>query len=318
MNIWENFNFNDPQKNTTTEMTTQEKVSIKDFYNKLHEYFENINTHQNHIKISTITDEIEYSGEVRDFQDVYNWYREVSKMTKEEKEILFGDRKLQISEISQIMSDLLKKQEIEYDEDYDEEDDEEYSGQKSSAYDSCGHASPEGWSDVYNFFLNLDEDRLIAVATGAVMDEYEIDIDGGRSYFMSRSNIYLYCFNYLYYTIGVDVDKYDDMICNSGSAWRRWSFHSCLVSEQISEFYLNTNYELPSIEKLENWYQIRFKRKYQKTFDSYNSMLSNIIKQFKGNPLLDDMISKLNECVATDDYIEAKVRDIKLDNLGVK
>jgi len=303
MNIWENFNFNDPQKTTTTEMTTQEKVSIKDFYNKLHEYFENINTLQNHIKLSTITDELEYSGEVRDFQDVYNWHREVSKMTKEEKEILFGDKRLQISDISQIMSNLLKEQEIEYGEDYDEEDDEEYFG----SYDSCGHASPEGWSDVYNFFLNLDEDRLIAVATGAVMDEYEIDIDGGRSYFMSRSNIYLYCFNYLYYTIGVDVDKYDDMICNSGSA-----------SEQISEFYLNTNYELPTIEKLENWYQIRFKRKYQKTFDSYNSMLSNIIKQFKGNPLLDDMISKLNECVATDDYIEAKVRDIKLDNLGVK
>ena len=121
MNIWENFNFNDPQKTTTTEMTKQEKMSIKDFYNKLHEYFENINTHQNHIKLSTITDEIEYSGEVRDFQDIYNWYREVSKMTKEEKEILFGDRKLQISEISQIMSNLLKEQEIEYDEDYDEE-----------------------------------------------------------------------------------------------------------------------------------------------------------------------------------------------------
>ncbi len=300
MNIWENFNFNDPQKNTTTEMT-QEKVSIKDFYNKLHEYFENINTLQNHIKLSTITDELEYSGEVRDFQDIYNWYREVNKMTKEEKEILFGDKKLQISEISQIMSNLLKEKEIEYDEDYDEED-EEYFG----SYDSCGHASPEGWSDVYNFFLNLDEDRLIAVATGAVESDYEIDIDGGRSYFMSGSNIYLYCFNYLYYTMGVDTDKYDDMICNSGSA-----------SEQISEFYLNTNYELPTIEKLESWYQIRFKKKYKKTFDTYNSMLSNIIKQFKGNPLLDDMISKLNECVATDDYIEAKVRDIKLDNLGV-
>lgn len=303
MNIWENFNFNDPQKTTTTETSKQEKVSIKDFYNKLHEYFENINTIQNHIKLSTITDELEYSGEVRDFQDIYNWYCEVNKMTKEEKEILFGDKKLQISEISQIMSNLLKEKEIEYDEDYDEEDDEEYFG----SYDSCGHASPEGWSDVYNFFLNLDEDRLIAVATGAVESDYEIDIDGGRSYFMSGSNIYLYCFNYLYYTMGTDSDKYGDMICNSGSA-----------SEQISEFYLNTNYELPTIEKLENWYQIRFKKKYKKTFDTYNSMLSNIIKQFKGNPLLDDMISKLNECVATDDYIEAKVRDIKLDNLGVK
>ena len=107
--------------------------------------------------------------------------------------------------------------------------------------------------------------------------------------------------------MGVGTDKYDNMICNSGSA-----------SEQISEFYLNTNYELPTIEKLENWYQIRFKKKYKKTFDTYNSMLSNIIKQFKGNPLLDDMISKLNECVATDDYVEAKVRDIKLDNLGIK
>jgi hypothetical protein len=303
MNIWENFNFNDSQKATTTEMTKQEKVSIKDFYNKLHEYFEDINNLQNHIKLSTITDKLEYIGEVRDFQDIYNWYREVNKMTKEEKEILFGDKKLQISEISQIMSNLLKEKEIEYDEDYDEEDDEEYFG----SYDSCGHASPEGWSDVYNFFLNLDEDRLIAVATGAVESDYEIDIDGGRSYFMSGSNIYLYCFNYLYYTMGVDTDKYDDMICNSGSA-----------SEQISEFYLNTNYELPSIEKLENWYQIRFKKKYKETFDNYNSMLSNIIKQFGGNPLLDDMISKLNECVATDDYIEAKVRDIKLYNLGVK
>jgi hypothetical protein len=302
MNIWENFNFNDPQKIKTTEMTKQEKVSIKDFYNKLHEYFENINTLQNHIKLSTITDEIEYSGEVRDFQDVYNWYREVSKMTKEEKEILFGDKKLQISEISQIMSNLLKEQEIEYDEDYDEENDDEYSG----SYDSCGHASPEGWSDVYNFFLNLDEDRLIAIATGAVESDYEIDIDGGRSYFMSNTNIYLYCFNYLYYTMGVDNDKYDDMIYNSGSA-----------SEQISDFYLNTNYELPSIEKLENWYQIRFKKEYKETFDNYNSRLSNIIKQFGGNPLLDDMISKLNDCVATNDYIEAKVREIKLDNLGI-
>ena len=297
MNIWENFNFNDPQKTTTTEMT-KEKMSIKDFYDKLHEYFENVNTLQTHIKLSTITDELEYNGEVRDFQDVYNWYRKVGKMTKEEKEILFGDRKLQISDISQLMSNLLKEREISQD-----DDEEEYYG----AYDSCGHASSEGWSDVYNFFLNLDEDRLIAVATGAVESDYEIDIDGGRSYFMSRSNIYLYCFNYLYYTMGTDSDKYDDMIYNSGSA-----------SEEISDFYVNTSYELPPIEKLENWYQIRFKRRYKKTFNSYNTMLSNIIKQFGGNPLLDDMISKLNECVATDDYIESKVRDIKLDNLGVK
>jgi len=301
MNIWENFNFDNPQKTTTTEMTKQDKMSIKDFYNKLHEYFEDINTLQNHIKLSTITDKLEYSGEVRDFQDIYNWYRRVSKMSKEEKEILFGDKKLQISEISQIMSSILKEKEIDG-EDYDEEDDEEYFG----AYDSCGHASPEGWSDVYNFLLNLDEDRLIAIATGAVESDYEIDIDGGRSYFMSNTNIYLYCFNYLYYTMGVDTDKYDDMIYNSGSA-----------SEQISDFYLNTNYELPSIEKLENWYQIRFKKEYKETFDNYNSMLSNIIKQFGGNPLLDDMISKLNDCVATNDYIEAKVREIKLDNLGI-
>lgn len=298
MNIWENFNF-EPK---TTKMMTQEKVSIKDFYNKLHEYFENINTLQNHIKLSTITDDLEYSGEVRDFQDIYNFYREVNKMTKEEKEILFGDRRLQISDICKIMSDLLKEKEVKYDEDYDEEDyEEEYSG----SYDSCGHSSPEGWRDVHNFFLNLDENRLIAVATGAV-DDYEVDIDGGRSYFMSGTNIYLYCFNYLYYTMGVDADKYDDMIYNSGSA-----------SDEISEFYINTNYELPSIDKLENWYRIRFKKKYMKTFGNYNSMLSNIINQFGGNPLLDDMINKLNECVVTDDYIEAKIRDIKLDNLGI-
>jgi hypothetical protein len=306
MNIWENFNFDNPQKTTTTEMTKQDKMSIKDFYNKLHEYFEDINTLQNHIKLSIITDKLEYSGEVRDFQDIYHWYRRVSKMTKEEKEILFGDKKLQISEISQIMSSILKEKEIEYGEDYNEEDDEEYFG----PYDSCVHASAaltlQLVSDVYNFFLHLDEDRLIAVATGAVESDYEIDIDGGRSYFMNKTNIYLYCFNYLHYTMGVDAHKYDDMIYNSGSA-----------SEHISDFYLNTNYELPSIEKLENWYHIRFKKKYEETFNSYNSMLSNIIKQFGGNPLLDDMISKLNDCVATNDYIEAKVREIKLDNLGI-
>lgn len=302
MNIWENFNFDNPQKTTTTEMTKQDKMSIKDFYNKLHEYFEDINTLQNHIKLSIITDKLEYSGEVRDFQDIYHWYRRVSKMTKEEKEILFGDKKLQISEISQIMSSILKENIRHTQFLYNEEDDEEYFG----PYDSCGHASPEGWSDVYNFFLHLDEDRLIAVATGAVESDYEIDIDGGRSYFMNKTNIYLYCFNYLHYTMSVDAHKYDDMIYNSGSA-----------SEHISDFYLNTNYELPSIEKLENWYHIRFKKKYEETFNSYNSMLSNIIKQFGGNPLLDDMISKLNDCVATNDYIEAKVREIKLDNLGI-
>ena len=302
MNIWENFNFDNPQKITTNQMIKQDLMHIKDFYTKVNKYFEDIIKDHSHIKLSTLIEEYEYSGELRDFQDIYNWYHSVNTFTNEEREILFGDKKLQISEISQLMTNILKDREIEGDID-DGDDEEEYYG----GYDSCGHASPEGWSDVYNFFNNLDEDRLIAVTTGAVESDYEVDIDGGRSYFMSGSNIYLYCFNYLYYTMGVDADKYDDMIYNSGSA-----------SEHISDFYVNTKYELPLIEKLENWYQIKFKKKYQKTFDNYNSLLSNIIRQFSGNPLLDDMIIKLNECVATDDYIEAKVRDIKLDKLGVK
>jgi hypothetical protein len=59
-----------------------------------------------------------------------------------------------------------------------------------------------------------------------------------------------------------------------------------------------------------------------KTPEEGNTARNEIVKEALAKGFMskeqDDMISKLNECVATDDYIEAKVRDIKLDNLGVK
>ena len=297
-NIWENYNFDSNVQQSSVKEHKQLK-SIKEIYNKCQDW---INS-KDKDKLKYIADSSSY-GNLSDLQRTLLWYQDISELSQDDKNILFGDTILTINDIKEKMLKHLKENEIsesDNDGDYDDEDDEDY--RYNGSYDDCGHASPQGYRDVVSFFESLDEHGLMAIASGSVSDDYEIDINGGRSYLMGGSNIYLYAFNYLYYSKNLNSKEYDDMISNSGDA-----------DEVINSYYINDVY-LPSDEEFDKIYHRKYTEKYQNTFDRYNSMISNIIQNFGNEPMLKEMIQQIKKLQADDAYIQAKVREIQIDKI---
>jgi len=301
-NIWQSYNFNNPTQKPVKEESKKLK-DIRESYNKCKEWI----TSKDANKLKLLTETNSYNGNLSDLQRTLSWYEDISKLSDEDKKILFGEIILTIEDIKEKMLKYLKENEIteSEDEDIDEydEDDEDDDYRYNEPYDDCGHASPQGYRDVVYFFESLDEDGLMAIASGSVTDDYEVDIDGGRSYLMGGSNIYLYCFNYLYYTKNIDSKGYDDLISNSGDA-----------SETIEEFYLE-NFYLPSDEEFDKMYNRKYTEKYQKTFERYNSFINDIIRNFDSEPMLKDLVSEIKKLKADDAYIQAKVREVQIDKI---
>jgi hypothetical protein len=304
-NIWESFNFGD---STNVELPDNREIktaqSLIERYNQCKEW---VNRHDNS-KIKVVTENVSYNDNFSHFQKTIHWFNEMSELTDECKKILFGDIFLSIDDIKEKMLKHLKADEDDFKEtsrnsadDDDEDYEEEYYG---GDYDDCGHASPQGYRNVVNFFESLDEDSLMSIAAGSTQDDYEVDLDGGRSYLMSGSNIYLYIFNYLFYTKKLSSqEEYEDMICNSGDA-----------SDTIEEFYLE-NFYLPSDDEFEKMYQRKYTEKYQKTFERYNYMIDNVLKEFSNEPMLKDLVSEIKKLKADDAYIQAKVREVQIDKI---
>ncbi len=279
------------RKQTLTEFN-----NIKDIFNTIQEW---VSSHDND-KIKLINSISVYDGKVRQFQDTVNWFKEMSKLNQESKDILFGDTILTIENIKERMLLHLKGSDELLENTPDEDEDEGYYGD----YDDCGHASAQGYQKVLDYFEELDEQALISIAAGSTQDDYEVDINGGRSYLMSRSNIYLYIFNYFYYTKRINKDQYnDDILCNSGDA-----------SEALDRYYLK-DVCLPSDEEFEKMYNKKYTEKYKKSFNQYNSMINDIISNFKGDVMLKELVDKLSDLRADDSYIQSKVRENQIDKI---
>lgn len=275
-------------------MTEENKLTnLRDRYNQCESW---INSHDKS-KIELLMGDIKYnnSDNLSLLQRTLYWFKHMSELNDDGKKILFGDILLTIVDIKERMIKHLK-----YEESFeDDEDDEDIYGD----YDDDGHASQEGYRNVVSYFESLDEDSLMSIAYGSTQDDYEIDINGGRSYLMNGSNIYLYIFNYLYYTKKVTLKEYEDDIFNSGDA-----------SDTIEEFYLE-NFYLPSDEEFDKMYERKYKEKYQKSFDRYNSFVDDIIKNFNNDPMLNELVSEMKKLKADDAYIQSKVREIQIDKL---
>jgi hypothetical protein len=134
-------------------------------------------------------------------KDTFHWFKEMSELSDGDKNILFGDTLLTIEDIKERILKHLKELRLRF----KEEDSSDYN-------DEDGHASLRGYKSVVEFFESLDEEKLMSIANGSVQYYYEVDIDGGRSYLMSGSNIYLYIFNYLYYTKKLMVTSVNDFV----------------------------------------------------------------------------------------------------------
>ena len=264
--------------------------NLKENYNAIDEWYKKQNKH----KIDTLMKERIYYDDKNPspqakFTNTIEWYEEIKLLSEELKSYIFGDKILTLKEIADAQLSVLpsaeeteKRISIYYkaakevdDEDYDDDGDE----RPGCAYDSCGHSSTFGDSDLIAFWENFDEDRLRSVAGGATMDEYEVDVNGGRSYYMSK-NIYCMIFNYLYYTLKMTPQEFDKNICNSGDD-----------TEEISFYYSGRYYAknglivyLPTDEELNDMYNKINKKNIDFDEQNFNGMLRNIIDEFSNKP----------------------------------
>jgi hypothetical protein len=295
MNIWENYNFGNKQSKMEEKETKQLK-DIRQLYNQCEAW---VNSHdKSKVKIITEDSGWNSSNNYTNLKNTLYWFDEMSKLS-DDKKILFGDMLLTIEDIKERILKHLKEFEDDFKEGDSFDDDEEYYGD----YDDYGHASPQGYQSVVDYFQSLNERKLMAIAEGSTQDDYEVDIDGGRSYLMSGSKIFLYIFNYLYYTKKVTLKEYEDGICNSGDA-----------SDTIGEFYLE-NFYLPSDEEFGEMYKTKFREKYQRNFDRYNSLINSIIREFGNDSMFNDLLSEIKKLKADDAYIQAKVREDQIDKI---
>ena len=221
----------------------------------------------------------------------------------EGKDYILGDKIATLKDMSDYMLDILNKHLGNYtteNEDERWEDDESYGD-----YDDSGYYTKDAVGKIVNFFTNLTDDKVIDIATDAVMDGYEIDLDGGRCYFVSHSKLDDMIFNYVFYTKKMSSESFSDSIFNSSD-----------MTDYIEDYYafqlLDAN--LPSDEEFEKIYDWAINKKYNDICHRYNGLLDNIIRNFR-EPILSDLVEKLKGLRADEAYLKSKVRDSRLEDI---
>lgn len=82
-------------------------------------------------------------------------------------------------------------------------------------YDEDGHCGDGLWLQIKDFWKNFNSDKdLTFVVSGKYMSD-DLDLDGGRSYILSRSGVIPLLFDYLYNNLGYTKKKYKNIIFNS-------------------------------------------------------------------------------------------------------
>ena len=273
-------------------------MKIKEKYLSIHNWVSN----KDPFKINLILDvKVNAKDNISKLQKAITTTNYITK--SKSKDYIIGDKIATLKDMSDHMLDILNKHLENYtteDENKRWEDDE-----SSGDYDDSGYYTKDAVGKIVNFFTNLTDDKVIDIATGAVMDRYEIDLDGGRNYFTSHSKLDDMILNYIFYTNKMSSESFSDSIFNSSD-----------MTDYIEEYYafqlLDVN--LPSDEEFEKIYDWAVNRKYSDICYRYNSLLNNIINNFK-DPILSDLVEKLKGLKADDDYLKSKVRELKLEDI---
>jgi hypothetical protein len=115
-------------------------------------------------------------------------------------------------------------------------------GEKSSYYDENGHCGKALFKEIKKFWKSFGSNKdLEFIVTGEYSSD--IDLDGGRSYFISGDEIFLdMVFEYLYFTMEWDLEKYESKIYNSNDITdeisERYERHSETVELKLTEHLL--------------------------------------------------------------------------------
>jgi hypothetical protein len=265
---------------------------IKKKYLKVKEFVESLGSDELNFFQSNSFYEEDFTG-IRDL--IY-----LEKNISESKfpEYILGDKVATIESISEFMVKKLNNHLSNYtteneEERYYEEDD--YQGD----YDSAGYYHSEAVKKLVNFFTNLDHGKILSITNGSYEDYYELDLNGGRWYFIDHSGIQDLIFSYLYY--GKKELSFGDSIYNTTN-----------LNEDLEGYYSFriTKVEIPSQEKLNSIYKKYLLKKYEKDFSRYNSFVDNIIRNFENDPIFSDLISEMKKLRADDDYIKKKIENV--------
>ena len=202
-------------------------------------------------------------------------YHYTIQQYKGQLQYIFGEKKITLKEIGQYMLDKMG--------DYGPR-----KGQSREEFDEdcqhSGYADTQMFKEIKSFWKNLDEHALLAVASGSAMEEYEVDLDGYRCYFLSRSKVYPLIFNYIYYTLKKTPQELDEELCNSNDTF-----------DAIEHLYPPEELFLPGADVIDRLYGKKSNEQTEKNIEAFKRSLNSILtnEQFKNEPKLADKMAFL-------------------------
>jgi NTP pyrophosphatase (non-canonical NTP hydrolase) len=147
-------------------------------------------------------------------------------------------------------------------------------------YDEDGHCGNGMWNEIKSFWRNFKTDKdFIYVVTGQWASD-DIDLNGGRSYILSHSEVTPLLFDYLYNTLNWSLEKYQNEIWNSLD-----------LTDDIEELYdsvpVKRDLKIDSIIE-------------EKPVDIWSSYNFKYDAQVKTNKILEDIYGEIKELDSTD------------------
>lgn len=97
-------------------------------------------------------------------------------------------------------------------------------------YDMDGYCSRTMYNDIISFWKNFNSEKHFMYVVSGAYATGDLDLDGGRDYILSRSNVIPLLFDYLYNTMKFSLKDYKSIIYNTTD-----------ISDEIEDYYNNTD-----------------------------------------------------------------------------
>lgn len=204
-----------------------------------------------------------------------NWYLDIKKLKDKNKSLIFGDNLISLEDISEhMLNNILPEKSDDNDDHY-------------HPYDEDGYAT--NIDELRDFWTRLNNRKILDVAGNATIDSYELDVNGGRCYYMHGEDIICMIFNYLYYTLNLSAEKFDDNICNSGD-----------ITDELAFYYSGKSYAekgleiyLPTTIVLDDMYQKLVIKNNKNDIDRFNRVIKSTIDEFKNKEIFAEKLEIL-------------------------
>jgi hypothetical protein len=248
--------------------------NIKEIYDQIDSWLKN----QDSKKIKFLQEQSCYDdkSELLKLQKTLMYHYIINEY-KDKKQYIFGEKKITLKEIGQYMLDSMG--------DYGPEKGESKADFEEDCHHS-GYADMRMFKEIKSFWKNLDNDALISVAIGSVSDDYEIDLDGYRCYFLSHSKVYPLIFNYIYYTLKKTSKELDEDLCNDNE-----------TMESIENLYPPEELFLPGDDVIDRLYGKKANEKTEKNLNDFKDFIERILtnERFQKEPALKDKMKQLSQ-----------------------